>query len=98
MALDPELQRLVDSGTLRHISTRDGIYEFVIDSLAHDEATSIGKQRIIYRVSFDEVTSGEGDEPFRYEVTRETEYYGGREELSTNDADEVVAWIEQNVA
>lgn len=95
MALDPDLQKFVDDGSLRHISSRDGWHTYVIDELAYDERGSLGKQRIIFQFSIDDNTTGEGEHPFKYELTKESEHQGGSEVLSTNDAEEVAAWIEQ---
>jgi hypothetical protein len=39
MALDPELQALVDNQTIRHISSDGGIHEYVIDAFRHRQMT-----------------------------------------------------------
>jgi hypothetical protein len=86
----PGLQTMVDNETLRHISSHNGEREYVIDTFRHRELTAIGWQTVIYRLTIDDEA-----EEGRYEIAEETEYQGDDVLLWTNDADEVVSWIEE---
>jgi hypothetical protein len=90
MPLDPDLQAMLDNETLRHVSSHGGEHAYVIDPFRHRELTPIGWQTVIYRLTIDEEA-----EEGRYEIAEATEYQGDDVLLWTNDADEVVSWIEE---
>lgn len=92
MALDPDLQAMLDNQTLRHISSENGEHEYVIDPLRHIQPTGIGPQIIIYSMI---VRDSPEDDEVRYEINEESEYQGGDNLLSADDPSEVVFWIEE---
>jgi hypothetical protein len=90
----PEILELVQKGMLRYISTSDGVHEWVIDALTYTRKRGGMDDTMITSLFFDEITTGEGDQPYKFEITENSLYNGDDNLEATNDVDEVVAWIE----
>src|SRR5438105_1268585 len=86
------IQSLIDAGALRHIFSESGLHEYAIDPLRHTQPTGMGPQIMCYVLLIDDST----DER-RYEIREESEYQGGRDLLITDDADEVVEWVTEQI-
>jgi hypothetical protein len=90
-----DISELVQKGTLRYISSSDGVHEWIIDAHTYTKKRGGGMDdTIITSLFFDESTTGEGDEPYRFEIAENSMYSGHHTLEATNDVDEVVAWIE----
>jgi hypothetical protein len=85
IALPPELQDLLNAGTLRR-STEN---TFAIDALRHRERTWLGWSIVTYELRID---VGD-DEQNWYEIAEETMEIGEDIVLATTDADEAASWI-----
>jgi len=92
MNIETPIQKLVENATLRHVSSEGTSHEFVIDPMLRKARTSFGRQTIIYTLRID----SSADEGGRFEIEEEPEMQGGEVLLSTDDASEVVVWIEEN--
>lgn len=90
IALPPEIQDLLDSGTLR----RSAENTFAIDALRHRERTWLGWSIVTYELRVDVGDDGQT----WFEIAEETMEIGEDIVLATTDADEAASWITELIA
>jgi hypothetical protein len=93
--LDPELQELLDNGTLRRKPDPfDGGEEYAIDQLSHEETTANGKEFVWYTLTI--LLHPAADE-CKYDIIQNSRNYGEDTMRYTDDASEVAAWIKERL-
>jgi len=94
------LATLGEAGHLRLTSNDDGVRRYVIDALSRRARISGMWQETITVLEVDDTIGDEpaNDDPHRFQITEESEYSAPEDLLSTHDEEEVVCWIEEELA